>query len=102
MGALVEFKQQVEERVPAFAEALPKHIDVGRFKSVLLTAVTNNPDLERADRHSLWVAAMKAAQDGLLPDGREGVIVIYKTSIKRDGKEFWIAKAQWQPMVWGI
>jgi recombination protein RecT len=37
---------------------------------------------------------MKAAQDGLLPDGREGAMVIFKT---KDGP-----KAQWMPMIAGL
>ena len=73
-----------------FAAALPAHIPLERFKRVLMTAVQGNPDLVRCDRRSMWNAAMKAAQDGLLPDGREGAIVPYK------------GNAQWLPMVAGI
>src|SRR4030095_5978581 len=41
-------------------------------------------------RQSLWNACLKAASDGLLPDGREGAIVPFKD------------KAQWMPMVAGL
>jgi recombination protein RecT len=73
--------------------ALPNHIPVERFERVAVTAVQQNPDLlnpQKVERRSLFGALVKAAQDGLLPDGREGAIVPYK------------GKAQWQPMVAGI
>jgi len=42
---------------------------------------------------------MKAAQDGLLPDGREGAIVPYREDVEGGGGE---QNAQWIPMVAGI
>jgi recombination protein RecT len=97
---------QVAERVPneaqvlrhelqnmegQFKAALPAHIPVERFARVVMTALQNNPDLVRkCDRRSLWNSAMRAAQDGLLPDGREGAIVAYGS------------QAQWMPMIAGI
>lgn len=86
---------QLENMVGQFAAVLPKHIPVERFGRVVLTAVQTNPELLNVDRRSLWNAAMKAAQDGLLPDGRLGALVIYKD--KKRG-----AIAQWLPMVAGI
>jgi recombination protein RecT len=77
-----------------FHSALPSHIPVERFKRVLMTAIQNNPELVNVDRKSLFNSAMKAAQDGLLPDGREGAMVV---RFGRNGKE-----ASWQPMVAGI
>ena len=99
---LVVIREQMDRREAEFAAALPAHIPVERFKRVLLTAVQNNPDLVDADRPSLWNAAMRSAQDGLLPDGRDGAIVIYNTKDKRNGREVWIKKAQWMPMVFGV
>jgi recombination protein RecT len=55
-----------------------------------MTAIQNNNDLLNCDRKSLFNSAMKAAQDGLLPDGREGAIVPYK------------GEATWMPMIGGI
>ena len=62
---------------------------------MVLTAVQTNPDLLNVDRRSLWNACMRAAQDGLLPDGRLGALVVYKD--KRRGPI-----AQWLPMIAGI
>ncbi|MDE2442004.1 MAG: recombinase RecT, partial [Betaproteobacteria bacterium] len=73
-----------------------------RFKRVLLTAVQNNAALATADRVTLFNSAMRAAQDGLLPDGREGAMVIYKTKMMVNGQERWIEAVQWMPMIAGI
>jgi len=86
-----------------FSLALPKHMPVERFMRVVLTAVNSNPDLLNADRQSLFESAMKAAQDGLLPDGREGALVVYNTKVSKRGEsDRWIKKVQWMPMVAGI
>lgn len=79
-----------------FSVALPKHIPVERFKRVVLTAINLNPDLLNADRRSLFNSASKAANDGLLPDGREGALVIFRDN--KTGKDM----CQWMPMVFGI
>ena len=92
---VVVFRQTISQ--PAFREqlkmALPSHIPVERFERVATTAVQSNPallDTSKVDRRSLFGALVRAAQDGLLPDGREGAIVPFK------------GKAQWMPMVAGI
>jgi recombination protein RecT len=84
------FKSQVMNRESEFRMALPTHIPVERFMRVVNTAVTGNPDLLTADRVTLFQSAMKAAQDGLLPDGRDGALVIFG------------GKVQWMPMIGGI
>ena len=94
----VIFKDQVRRTENEFRAALPAHIPVERFKRVVMTAVVNNPSLLDADRRSLFDSAMKAAQDGLLPDGREGALVIFNA--KQNGG--WIKKVQWMPMIAGI
>lgn len=99
---LAKLREQLTARVSDLRTALPPHITPERFISVVLTAVQNNADLLAADRQSLWNSCMRAAQDGLLPDGREGAIVIYNSKIKVNGQDKWIKKAQWMPMVFGI
>jgi recombination protein RecT len=84
-------KQQRELQV-----VLPKHIDLDGFCRIVLTAVSSNDKLAMADRTSLLAACMEAAEDGLLPDGREGAIVPYFNK-RSDGYT-----ASWQPMVWGL
>lgn len=45
------------------------------------TALGQNPGLANLDRNSLMAACMKAAQDGLLPDGKEAALVPFKGSV---------------------
>jgi recombination protein RecT len=85
-----EVRRSLTQMQPQFAAALPKHVTPERFLRVTMTAVQNSPNLLDCDRRSLYAACMKAAQDGLLPDGREGAIIPRKGS------------AAWQPMVAGI
>lgn len=87
---------------PQYKTALPAHIDAGRFRNAVQTAIALNPDLVQADRQTLLTASMRAAQDGLLPDGREGAFVVFNTKVKRDGGEAWVKAVQWMPMVQGV
>jgi phage RecT family recombinase len=80
-----------------FAAALPEQIPVIRFLRVLVIAIQRNPELLDCDRASLWNSAMQAATDGLLPDGREGAIIVRKNNKSPTGKS-----ANWQPMIGGI
>jgi recombination protein RecT len=77
-----------------FMSALPPQIDVNKFIRITVTAVQMQPDLLSADRKSLLGSCMKAAQDGLLLDGREAALVIFNG---KEGK-----KVQYMPMVGGI
>jgi recombination protein RecT len=98
---IVAFNQQLDERESELRAALPSHIPVDRFKRVAKTAVTMNTDLLTVNRQSLFLALMRAAQDGLLPDGRQGVIVAYNDHNERSptkGQQI----AQWQPMIAGL
>lgn len=100
LSVAARFRDQIELRSTEFAAALPPHIPADRFKRVILTAVTSNPELLAADRRSLIDAAMKAAQDGLLPDGRDGALVVYRTRNRQT--DAFEAKVQWMPMIGGI
>jgi len=84
------------------AKALPKDIDPDRFIRTVITAVQMNSKLMEADRRSLFGACMRAAQDGLMPDGREAVLNIYPTKMKEGGKEYWVDVVQFLPMVRGL
>ncbi|MEN9885748.1 MAG: hypothetical protein RL758_326 [Pseudomonadota bacterium] len=90
LPAVQEVRGAIEKMAPQFKAALPAHVSVDKFVRVTLTAVQTNPNLLEADRRTLFAAATKAAQMGLLPDGREGAIVTFKN------------QAQWMPMVAGI
>lgn len=95
-SGIAAVRARVAELTPEFARALPPGIKPERFSRVVLTAIQQNPELLVCTQKSLWGACMKAAQDGLLPDGREGAIVPRWNS-EAGGKE-----AHWMPMVAGI
>jgi recombination protein RecT len=77
-----------------FSMALPPQIPVQKFIRTTMTAVQMNPDLLDVDRRSLLASCMKAAQDGLLVDGREAALVIFRT---KNGP-----MAQYMPMIGGL
>ena len=92
---------------PQISAMLPSHISVEKFESVSLTAVQNNPGLLDADRQSLFVACMNAANDGLLPDKREGAFVVYNEKVKVKNErglevDRWVKTVKWMPMIGGI
>lgn len=83
-------RQNLEVMAPQFKAALPAHVTVEKFSRVAMTAIQNNPQLQNADRGSLFGAVVRLAQDGLLPDGREAALVMFGN------------KAQAMPMIAGI
>ncbi|WP_292565012.1 recombinase RecT [Mesorhizobium sp.] len=102
---MVAFRAQLEQRLGSFAEALPPQITPQRFKSVVMQAVMAAPELLAADRVSLFESCLAAANDGLVPDKREGALVVYNTKLPKEKKtdpDVWIKKVQWLPMVRGI
>lgn len=90
-----EIKSTIENMKPQFGLALPKHISVDKFTRVVQTALSNNPKLIEADRRSLYSACMAAAQDGLMPNGKEAAFVTFRT--KEEGE-----KVQYMPMISGL
>lgn len=96
-------ERELEEYSPNFAAVLPPNIPVDHFKRMVVTAVNINPDLANADRRTLFNSCVKCASDGLLPDGREAALVIYRTKVKDvHGREQWVDAVQYMPMVAGI
>jgi len=80
----------VQKMEKQFALALPDHVSPEKFVRVVMTAINTNPDLQKAERQSVLAAAMKCAQDGLMPDGREAALVTYGN------------KASYLPMIAGV
>jgi recombination protein RecT len=94
MNALIpyeEFAREVAAREEELEAILPPNISREKFVTTAIVAVKQNPDLlTKCTRKSLHEAVMEAAEDGLLPDGREGAIVAYAS------------EAQWSPMIYGL
>jgi recombination protein RecT len=97
---------EIEALRPEIAKVLPAHVTPDKFMRVVMTAIAQSPDLRNADRRSLLTSCVKAAQDGLIPDGREAALVIFSTKekVNENGRqvEHWIKKVQYMPMVAGI
>jgi recombination protein RecT len=89
-------KADLSRMTKEFEAALPQQIPVDRFVRTIVTAVQMQPELLEADRRTLFSACMKAAQDGLLLDGREAGLSIYNDR-KNGGKT-----VAYLPMVGGI
>lgn len=94
-----EVRGAIEKLAPQFKMALPAHISVEKFQRVAITAIAQNADLIAADRTSLYAECMKAAQDGLVPDGREAVLTVFNQKMA-NGQYKKVVK--YMPMVWGI
>ena len=84
------FQVELESREQEICSMLPGHVNKERFKNSVIAAVKQTPGLLKATPRSFFGAVTKSAQDGLLPDGREGVITVYGT------------EAQWNPMAFGL
>jgi recombination protein RecT len=102
------FYSDLDAYTPNLKDALPADIPVERFKRVLVTAVSTNPELLYADRRSLFNAAMRCAVDGLLPDGRQAALVVFRTDVKQRDPQTGIDHirkidaATYMPMVAGL
>lgn len=83
-----DFKQQV-------GLALPEGMPASRFVRAAVTALLENPEITEAEPNSLYQAVLRSAQDGLLPDGREAALVLYK----KKGEQR--KRAQYLPMIGG-
>ena len=100
---LVELNSQLALRADQFKAVLPSHITVEKFQRTVMTAVQSDPDLLKADRKSLMLACMKAAQDNLLPDKRESALVIFNNRQKDpQGKWVTVKEVVYMPMVYGL
>lgn len=94
-----DFGNELKNREREIAAMLPTHIKIARFQACAISAIKQNPDLLNCTPRSLFTAVTKAAQDGLLPDGREGAILSYRTKQKDNT---YLEIAQWQPMIYGL
>jgi recombination protein RecT len=98
-----EFETTLAERQAEIGAMLPANIPLAKFQATAIAAVKQNPDLLLCTARSLMSAVTKSAQDGILPDGREGVINSYNTKVSKRGEpDRWEKQAQWNPMAHGL
>jgi recombination protein RecT len=87
---LVILRERFEQRRDELKNMLPSDVSPDRFIRAVITSAQLNPDILACQWSSLWTAALRACRDGLLPDGREGAIVPFKST------------ASWIPMYQGL
>ena len=96
------FRRQMQQMHPEFEKVLPKGVTVEKFVRTVITAVQTNPAL--ADPHvrgSMLTSCMKAASDGLMPDGKESVLLIRNNKVKTPDGDKWQKEVTYQAMVAG-
>lgn len=91
-----EFQSELSKLLPQIRSLLPHHISPERFARNIVTAVDKTPALYAVEWDSLRTACLMAAEDALVPDGREGAIVPFKDTKNQRTLAVWI------PMVAGI
>jgi len=105
-GALTIYKQfeaELEERAASLASMLPSTISPARFKNTVIAAVRQDPAILQASMRTVMASVVRAAQDGLVPDGREGHIAVYNVNVAKKGQpDRWEKQAQWNPMAAGL
>ena len=90
--------QAVESRLPEIRKLLPADVSADTFLSHFKTAAMQTRDLLDASPRSVVLACVRAANDGLVLDGREAVIVV-RNAKRRDGT--WEKVAVYQRMYGG-
>lgn len=90
VAVIDQLRHQITAMQPQFKAALPPHIPPEKFVRVAMTALQMNPTLQNADKRTLFASFTRSAQMGLLPDGREGAVVMFGSN------------AQFMPMTGGI
>lgn len=84
----------IETRVEKFASYLPRNIPSDKFMNTFWATMARSPELKECDPKSVIDCVTKAAQDGLIIDGREAAIVTFNS---RNGRQ-----ASYIPMRTGI
>jgi recombination protein RecT len=106
--AIREAKQDlvsnIERMRPQIEASLPPGVDAARFTRVAMNAIQNMPELldSQVERQSVYNACLRAAQLGLMPDKREGAIVIVSEKRKDGQREYWVKVAQFRDMIGGL
>lgn len=91
------FRDMLEKHRDEISAMLAAGLTWNRFMNSCLAAMRRDQSfLEGTTMRSVVTALIQSAQDGLVPDGKEGVITPYKN--KRSGKR----EAKWNPMTQGL
>jgi recombination protein RecT len=88
----------VESRLPELKQLLPADVPIATFFAHFKTAAMQTPGLLDCTPRSVVLACVRAANDGLVVDGREAVIIV-RNAKQRDGS--WQRVAVYQRMYSG-
>lgn len=91
---IVKVANTLQAMEQQFRASLPAHIPAERFIRTTINAIQHNPDILKCDRRSIYQGCLKAAQDGLILDGREAALVPQRVN--------GVTVARYNPMVFGI
>lgn len=100
--ALVQQVLVSDDMQRQMSTVLPPSIRIDKFTEVTIAAIQNNPDVLQADKESLYRACLASARRGLLPDKREGALVVYNTNVGTKDQPSYVKMVQFLPMVEGI
>ena len=67
----------INARSDEIAKVMPQGVTVSSFTRVLANAVLKDPNIERLDPRLVFLEVSKAAQDGLMLDGREAALLAF-------------------------
>jgi len=94
-------RQQIDDLRPEFAKTLPANIQPDAFVRNIQTAIQLQPELLECTPRSLFAACMKAANDGLILDGREAALIVRNVKVSKNPDRY-EKQATYQPMVQGL
>lgn len=99
----------MKRREQQVSSVLPRHVPSDKFHRILIAVLSTSPDLVKAAtsspdaRVSLNREVMKAAQDGLVLDGREAALVKFVVKRKdENGHDKYVDELKYMPMAQGV
>ncbi len=96
---ITQFSRELNAQANKIESMLPPGLNSRRFMRTVVNMVSTHAHKDRllnADRQSLFNACQKAAGDGLMLDGREATLIVFKNNKKRMDEVSYI------PMVQGL
>lgn len=72
------FRAQLDKLREDIGSVLPRHVSFDRFRRVVLTAVQQQPGILECIPKTVFASCLQCAKDGLIPDGREAALVVFK------------------------
>jgi recombination protein RecT len=86
----------------AIEYVLPNDMTFDAFRTIILIAIRNKPDILECYFPSIITACMRAAYDQLKPDGVEAALVPSNNKVKEGTRTFFRKEARYQSMIAGV